>query len=58
MRTFARAIQVIGLVIPVAGFLLSLDTVGGISMTYSFGGLGLGAGIFYLGWLLQQNVEA
>ena len=57
MRTLARGIQVVGLVIPIVGFLLSTDTAGGIAMTYSFGGLGIGVAIFWLGWTLQQKLE-
>ena len=57
MRGLARGIQVVGLTIPITGFLLSTDSTGGVAMTYSFGGLGLGVAVFYLGWMLQQKVE-
>ncbi|MHC4940990.1 MAG: hypothetical protein ACYTHK_18800 [Planctomycetota bacterium] len=57
MRSLARGIQVVGLVIPITGFLLSTDTDGAIAMTYSFGGLGIGVAVFWLGWVLQQRAE-
>jgi hypothetical protein len=57
MRTFARGIQVVGLTIPIVGFLLSTDSAGAISMTYSFGGLGIGVAVFWIGWMLQGRAE-
>ena len=47
----------VGLTLPLSGIFLAESTQGGIAMAYSFGSLALGAGIFYLGWLLQQRTE-
>ena len=57
MRSLARGIQILGLTVPITGFLLSTQTDGPIAMTYSFGGLGLGIAVFWLGWMLQQRAE-
>jgi len=56
MRTVARGIQFIGLVIPLTGMFLTLDSTGGSAMTYSFGGLAVGALVFWIGWTLQHRV--
>jgi hypothetical protein len=60
MRSFARGLQVIGLTVPLAGiFLVESDsnTSGSMTMAYSFGSLLLGAGLFYVGWMLQRRAE-
>jgi len=58
MRSLARGIQIVGLTIPITGFLLSTESDGGTAMTWSFGGLGLGVAVFWLGWMLQQRAES
>lgn len=60
MRSFARGLQVIGLTIPLSGVFMvesTPDSSSGLTMAYSFGSLLLGAGIFYVGWLLQRRAE-
>jgi len=57
MRALGRILQVVGLVIPLSGIFLAESTLGTQSMTYSFGGLLVGATLFWVGWRLQGAAE-
>jgi len=57
MRALGRMLQVIGLVIPLSGIFLAESTLGTQSMTYSFGGLLVGAAIFWIGWRMQGTAQ-
>jgi len=57
MRTFGRLLQVVGLVIPLSGIFLAESSIGMRSMTFSFGGLLVGATVFWVGWKLQGVAE-
>ena len=57
MRALGRFLQLVGLVIPLSGIFLAESSLGMQSMTFSFGGLLVGAMIFYVGWRLQGATE-
>ena len=56
MRMLGRALQVLGLVLPLTGLMISLQTKGGMSaMSYEFGMLIGGAAIFWVGLQIQAK---
>lgn len=56
MRTLARGLQLIGLALPLAGILLAEGgSHPGDAMTFEVIFLLAGAGVFYVGWRLQQR---
>ena len=57
MRALGRTLQLAGLVVPLSGIFLAESTLGTQSMTYSFGGLLVGAAIFWIGWKMQGATE-
>ena len=57
VRTLGRFLQVVGLVIPLSGIFLAESSIGMQSMTFSFGGLFVGAIFFYVGWRMQGMSE-
>ena len=57
MRTLGRTLQVVGLVLPITGFLLAESSMRQQAMTVEFGMLAAGAGIFILGWKLRGETD-
>ena len=57
MRRLGRSIQIVGLVVPLSGIFLAEGVVGLPAMTFSFGGLLVGAAIFWAGWKIQETTE-
>ncbi|MHC4223738.1 MAG: hypothetical protein ACYSX0_03965 [Planctomycetota bacterium] len=57
MREVGRALQVIGLVLPLTGLMLGLSGSGSRAMNLEIALLGGGAAIFTLGWWLQRQRE-
>ena len=56
MRAFGRSLQVLGLVLPITGLLLALQSRSGMdAMGYEFGLLALGAGVFWIGLTIQRR---
>ncbi len=57
MRTFARALQLLGLVLPLTGLMMALQQQGGQAMVFEMGLLGLGVVVFVIGVQLQKRAE-
>jgi hypothetical protein len=57
VREVGRALQVIGLVLPLTGLMLGLSGSGSRAMNLEIALLGGGAAIFTLGWWLQRQRE-
>ena len=57
MRSLARGLQAIGLVLPITGLLMGISTGGMQAMSLEFGMLAGGVAIFLLGWWLQAKIE-
>jgi hypothetical protein len=56
MHLLGRALQVLGLVLPLTGLMLSLQKGGGMeAMSYEFGMLVVGAAVFWIGLQLQKK---
>ena len=56
MHALGRALQVLGLVLPLTGLMLSIQSRGGMdAMSYEFGMLVGGAAIFWVGLQLQRK---
>jgi len=54
VRAFGRGLQLIGLVLPITGFLLAESSLRDQAMTVELAFLALGAGVFWVGWRLQR----
>ena len=57
MHGIARGLQLIGLVLPLTGFMLAESSFRDQAMTVELGLLALGAGIFWAGWRLQRRAD-
>lgn len=55
MRTLGRALQLIGLVLPLTGLMMALQQQGGDAMGFEMGLLGLGVLVFLAGVQLQKR---
>jgi len=54
MRALGRALQLLGLVLPLTGLMISLQSKGGMqAMSYEFGMLVGGVALFWIGLQLQ-----
>jgi hypothetical protein len=52
---FGRALQFLGLSLPITGLLMGLQSQGSEAMQYEFGLLALGAAVFFIGWKMQGS---
>ena len=56
MRAFGRALQFVGLVLPLTGLMMSIQSGGGMeAMGFEFGLLVAGAAVFFIGLQLQRG---
>ncbi len=56
MRTLGRALQALGLILPILGLLFGLERTAN-AMPLELGLLAGGAAVFLIGWQLQQKAE-
>jgi hypothetical protein len=52
-----RALQFVGLALPITGLLMGLQSQGTEAMQYEFGLLAIGAAVFFVGWKIQGGGE-
>jgi hypothetical protein len=52
MKFFAKMLQLIGLIVVLAGFLYGVQFS---LIRFELAALGIGSGIFYVGWLLEKR---
>ena len=56
MRGFGRALQTVGLVLPLTGLMMSLSSRGGMdAMSFEFGLLAGGVALFWIGLTIQRR---